>query len=118
LLVEVISYIFMGRHNISVQSWSILKLNNTDRHPFNGLSSRTTWVSWHQNNGTNVDFNEAKDDGVALTSAGPYTHHLHFAADRQPCQHPITQFCYRSDAFPDAQPTVSKYWGEIRKLNK
>ena len=29
-----------------------------------------------------LDFNEARDDGVALASAGPYTNHLHLAADR------------------------------------
>jgi len=23
-------------------------MHNNDRHPFNGLFSRTTWVSWHQ----------------------------------------------------------------------
>jgi len=27
-------------------------------------------------------FNEARDDEVAVTSAGPYTNHLHFAPDR------------------------------------
>jgi len=28
-------------------------------HPFNGLFSRTTWVSWHQKRETILDFNEA-----------------------------------------------------------
>jgi len=28
------------------------------------------------------DFNEARDDGVAVASAGPYANHLHLAADR------------------------------------
>jgi len=49
---------------------------NTDRHPFNGLFSRTTWVSWHQKVQTNLDFNEARDDGVAVASAGPYANQL------------------------------------------
>jgi len=40
-----------------------------------------------------VATNEAKDDGVAVASAGAYADHLHFAPDRQPCQHLITQFC-------------------------
>jgi len=31
---------------------------------------------------TKVDFNEARDDGVAVASAGPYADHLHLAADR------------------------------------
>ena len=29
---------------------------------------------------------------------------------RQPHQHPTTQFFYRPDALPDAQPTASKHW--------
>jgi len=27
-------------------------------------------------------FNETRDDGAAVASAGPYTHHLHLAPDR------------------------------------
>jgi len=45
-------------------------------HPFNGLSSRTTWVSRHQKGRITPDFNEARDGGVVLTSCGPYTNHL------------------------------------------
>ena len=33
---------------------------------------------------TNLDFTEARDDGVAVASAGPYANHLHLAPDRQP----------------------------------
>jgi len=29
-----------------------------------------------------MDFNEARDDGMAVMSAGTYAHHLHLAADR------------------------------------
>jgi len=29
-----------------------------------------------------LDFNETGDDGVAVTSAGPYANHLHFTPDR------------------------------------
>jgi len=39
--------------------------------PFNGLFSRTTWVSRHQKGRTILDFTEARDDGVAVASAGP-----------------------------------------------
>jgi len=31
-------------------------------HPFNGLFSRTTWVSWYQKGKTSLDLNEARDD--------------------------------------------------------
>jgi len=30
------------------------------------------------------DFNEARDDGVAVASAGPYANHLHLAPDQKP----------------------------------
>jgi len=40
----------------------------------------------------NLDFNEAKDNGVATTSGGPYANHLHLVPSRQPCQHIIIQF--------------------------
>jgi len=33
-------------------------------HPFNGLFSRTTWVSRHQKGKTSEDLNEARDYGV------------------------------------------------------
>jgi len=53
-----------------------------DRYLFNGLSSRTIWVSRHQKSNTISDFNEARDDGVAEASAGLYANHLHLAPDR------------------------------------
>jgi len=31
---------------------------------------------------TMLDFNEARDDGVVVASAGPYVNHLHLAPDR------------------------------------
>jgi len=31
---------------------------------------------------TNLDFNEARDDRVAVASAGPYANHLHLTSDR------------------------------------
>jgi len=55
--------------------------------------SRTTWVSRHQK-GAIPDFNEARDDKVALASAGPYANQLHLAPDRQPHQHLITQIFF------------------------
>ena len=54
-------------------------------HPFNGLFSRTTWVSQYQKGKTSLDLNEARDDGVlwmAVASAGPYANSLHLAPDR------------------------------------
>jgi len=54
----------------------------TDRHPLNGLFSRTTWVSQYQNGKTILDFNDARDDGVAVASAVPYANHLDLTSDR------------------------------------
>jgi len=53
--------------------------------PFNGLFSRTTWVSQYHKSKTSLDSNEAKDDGgfgMTLASAGPYANNLHLAPDR------------------------------------
>jgi len=50
-----------------------------------------TWVSWHQKSRakTILNFNEARDDGVAVASARPHANHLHLTPDRQPCRHLI-----------------------------
>jgi len=55
---------------------------STDKHPFIGLSSRTTWVSWHHKGKTILNFNEARDDGMAVALAEPDADHLHLAAYR------------------------------------
>jgi len=45
----------------------------------------------------------------ALASVGPYANNLHLSPDMisTPAHHPVN--LYRPDAFPDAQPTVSKH---------
>jgi len=54
---------------------------------------------------TILDFTQARDDGVAVAPAGPYTPH-----SRQiPCHYLTTQSFYRLDALPAAQPSVSNY---------
>jgi len=45
-------------------------------------SSRTTWTSRHQGGKAILDFNEARDDWVAVASAGPYANHLLLGPDR------------------------------------
>jgi len=44
----------------------------TTRHPFNGIFSRVTWVSRNQKDYTDLDFNEARDNEVAVASSEPY----------------------------------------------
>jgi len=56
-------------------------------HPFNGLFSRTTWVSRYQKGKISLDLKEARDDGVlgmAVASVGPYANNLHLAPDTMP----------------------------------
>jgi len=74
---------------------------------FNGLFSRTTWLSQYQKGKTSLDLNEARNDGFgdAVASAG-----LSICTSFQTDNHikkPSLDF-YRPDALPDAQPTVSK----------
>jgi len=40
------------------------------RHPFNGLFSRTIWVSRYQKGKTSLDLNEARDDGGFWDGSG------------------------------------------------
>jgi len=42
---------------------------HTHTRMFNGLFSRTTWVSRHQKGRTILDFIKARDDGMAVLSA-------------------------------------------------
>jgi len=65
---------------------------STKKRPSNGIFSRTTWVSLHQKGETNLDFDEVRDDGMAVASVGAYANHLHLTPDREPRQHLITQF--------------------------
>jgi len=77
------------------------------QHQFYGLFFRTNWVSQYQKVRTILDFNDAKDDGVAVASAGPYVNHLHFAYDRYLHQHLITQGL-QAGCF-SRQPAASKH---------
>ena len=44
---------------------------------------------------------------MAVASAGPYAS-LHLAPDRQPCQHPTTQFFHRLDRMPFLPPNQQR----------
>jgi len=79
------------------QTWLIILSvpSMTDIHPFHGLFSRTAWVSQQQ-----PDFNEARDDAVAVASAGPYANWLRltdWAKVLHPTRHKIGHF---GDALP------------------
>ena len=65
------------------------------QHPFNGLFSRTTWVSRYQKSKTSLYLNEARDDGVLACSNISWTickRSAPCSRHRQPHRHLITQF--------------------------
>jgi len=86
----------------------IFNVRQTGSYPSNNLFSRTTWVSWHQKGKTSLDFNEARDDGMEVASAGLYANQLH-GSRQTTMPAPRHSIFYRPDAVPDAQPVVSKY---------
>jgi len=55
-------------------------------HPFNGLFSRTTWVSWYRKGKTSLDLNGARDDGVLGCSGISWT----ICKQSAPCSRQIT----------------------------
>jgi len=69
---------WLSCYGISIGTLCVLQRDSHLRASFSG----TTWVSQHQKGKTSLDFSEARDDGVAAASAGPYAGHLHLAADR------------------------------------
>ena len=48
-------------------------------YPFEGLFTRTTWVSRYRKGKISLDLNAARDDG---SSAGPQANNLHLTSDR------------------------------------
>jgi len=64
-------------------------------HPFNGLFSRTTWVSRYQEGKTSLDLNQARDDGVLGWQWHQLDHRQTICTSLQtrlPHQNLITQF--------------------------
>jgi len=62
-----------------------------------------------------LNFNEARDDGVAKSSTGPYVNaknHLHFVPDRT---HQNLNF-YRLAVLHSTQPTVSKHFMQYTEI--
>jgi len=90
--------------------WNILLLLLL--HRFNGLFSRTTWVSRYHKGKISVDLSETRDDG-ALGCSGlddMQTIRTSLQTDNHINTSKKSLNFYRPDALPDAQPTVSKHW--------
>ena len=75
--------------------------------PFNGLFSRTTWVSRYQKGKTNLDFTGARDSEWQWHQLG----HMQVCTLLQTDNHASTPPLgfYRPDALPAAQSTASKH---------
>jgi len=83
----------------------------TALHPFNGLFSRTAWVSRYQKGKTSLDLNEARDGEVLGYSGISWTICKQSAPRSRQITTPIPHLSilYRPDALSDAQPTVSRH---------
>ena len=78
-------------------------------HTFNGLFSRTTWVSRHQKGKPFwilLKQEMMDSSGISWTICKSFAPHSRQTTTSVP-HHSIF---YGPDAFPDAQPTVSKHW--------
>ena len=89
-------------------------------HTFNGLLSRTTWVSQYQKGKTSMDLNEARDDGVLGCSGISWTICKQSAPRSQTDNHTNTSSLsfYRPGGLPDTHPTVSKHWKQYCIITK
>ena len=92
----------------------ILKTTTT-LQPFNGLFSRTTWVSRCQKGKTNLDFTGARDSEWQWHQLG----HMQVCTLLQKITMPVPHHSvfYRPDALPATQPTSSKHWRLFILLN-
>jgi len=63
----------------------------------------------------NLDFNESRDDRVAVASAGSYAIICISLQTNNHASISLLNF-YRPDAPPDAQPTVLKHWRQARSM--
>ena len=73
--------------------------------PFNGLFSRTTWVSWYQKGETSLDLNEAREGGVLGWQRHQLDHMQTICTSLPTDNHTNTSSLnfYRPHALPDIQ---------------
>jgi len=84
-------------------------LPNASKTPFNGLFSRTTWVSWHQKGSTTLDFMKQKVMGWQWHQLDHVQIiYISLQADNH-ASTSLVKFFYRRDALPDVKLTVSKH---------
>jgi len=105
-----------GILQVGCPSWHLTNsathyITTTTLHPFNGLFSRTTWVSWYHKGKTSLDLNDTRDDEVCGRQWHQLDHMQTTCTSLQTDNHTNTSSVnfYRVDALPDARPTVSKH---------
>ena len=85
LLSFTVTHQILTGNTVSDLTWSHIVSTTTTLHPFNGLFSRTTWVSRYKIGKNSLDLNEARDDGVLGCSGISWTiyaNNRHLAPDR------------------------------------
>jgi len=93
------------RHICQSSLLELLLLN-----PYNGLFSRTTWVSRYKKGKTSQDLRGKRwSFGMAVASAEPQETLFTSLHTDNHANTSLLNF-YRSDALPDVQSTVSKQW--------
>ena len=98
-----------GQRGSDPSAYRVTNHYNRVLQPFNGLFSRTTWVSRYQKGKTNLDFTGARDSECQWHQLG----HMQVCTLLQTASTHIRQpppLCfYRPDALSAAQPTASKH---------
>ena len=84
---------------------SLASLNNRQQlQPFNGLFSKTTWVSRYQKGKTNLDFTGARDSELQWHQLG----HMQACTSPQTDNHASTPpLCFLQAGCPSCRPTNS-----------
>ena len=92
--VHATHYMTTTKYQGKVTLTDKMTTTTTTLHSFNGLFSKTTWISRYQKGKTSLDLNEARDDGILKCNDISWTigKHPHLTPNRQPHQHLITQF--------------------------
>jgi len=88
----------------NTQSMVCNLLLQQQQQPFNGLFSRTTWVSWYQKGKTNLDFTGARDSEWQWHQLG----HIQVCTLLQTDNHASTPpLCFLQAGCPSCRPTNS-----------
>ena len=108
-------------HTQFSHGWHIWKhgnLNKNKKHWFDGLFSKTTWVSQYQKGKSTLDFNEARDDGSLGWLWHQPDHMQTMCILLWIDNHAGTSLLdiYMPDTLPDAQKTMSKHWRLYYKI--